>query len=329
MYRVGPDITIPIYRNDDIRSDLRLQYTATERDNQAVATVTWRRSKGPYQQSYNASVRDEGDETSGVATASFNFDGTGGKRKGWQGKTRAMLGLRLDPAFSNTRDELQFVDTEVEYRGEYARVSSFFNHDIKDNEGRFGGDFKSTVLWSPGEGIEASGDNLSPENAYAFISVDGMDGRQVIVYVNNSPRRYMISGESALVRLPLYDTAIVRVEAAEDGEVSIKEDGVKLTGYPGNILYQRFTALRPVFVFGQLLNEAGEPYENLRFELKGRFYYTDPDGFFNLEYLIEDSDPVLKMITPRGDCDIPLIDLQPEDLIYEAGQVACTLPDTI
>lgn len=323
-FRVGPQVTIPVYKTQKTTSEFRIQHTFTDDDQQTLASLTWRQNNGALQKNASIDFRSLDTETATAFNTGLSFFGASSPYENWLKNTEAFFGLRLDPVISNVNDTVAVLDSEVEYTGKFARVSAFLNNDFRQNTGRYGGELQSTFLWSPKSGLSASGENLSAENAYINVNLSGVDNARVGLAIDGSPKAFGQAGQNILLEIPIYKTVELSIFATEEGTVNFENKAYNVTGYPGNILYRDFKILKSIFIIGQFVHPDGQAIINKRFKEGKDVYYTDDVGAFYIEYLLKDDGQVTFDLGDKQ-CVITLPNdiAEVEDVIFEAGNVLC------
>lgn len=233
------------------------------------------------------------------------------------------MGLRLDPFVSEGGQETTFADSEVNYTNKWAKLRTFFNNNLTDNTGRIGGEFKNSLLWSQQSGFKASGNNISPDSAYAIVKITGAEHSKVGLTLNGSTKLYGQTGEALLLQIPIYTTVKLGVFVKDGESYKIEQGDVEVTGYPGNIVYKEFNLLKTLFIFGQLVDEHKTPLDNTRFTLGNDAYYTDESGFFYIEHSLKDADTPIIFNTQNKTCEITVPKLDNDQIIHEADMVTC------
>ena len=322
-YRYGPEITIPVYNSRTVTAEFKLQHTETDDDHLTLASMTWRRNKGAFQQNHAISYRGSKDEKAIVANAGMVFDGRQGDYNSFLKNTSVFAGLRLDPALSNADQEATFADIDADYYGKKARISAFFNNNFSTSTGRYGGEFQNTVLWSPKSGFSYSGANISSENAYVSVKLEGVKGEEVALSVNGITKAYGYTGETLIVEIPTYRTSTLTAFTVNDTLAKIKGRGYEVVGYPGNLLHRIFVAQKSFFIMGRLVDLSGKALINARFKEGLNVYYTDEDGYFYFEYLSGDQGSDVLLETQNFICGFALGESDRQGLVNDVSDVVC------
>lgn len=324
-YRFGPEISMPLDIFPRYTTDLKVSYIKTDADYQALMSLAARQNLREWQQSYTAVLRNNSDDTNLTTTAGLAFNGEASAYEDWRRNLRTFVGLRLDPVYSVNMDEQASINTNADYIGKYARVNAYFDADLNERQGRLGGEFKNTFLWSKKTGFKASGKNLPADGAFLAVKIKGSPDAKVEVKVNGLRKSYGTTGETVFLPLQVYKPLEIAVSDSEDndGLYTIKEDAVNLTAYPGNFIYREFTVLKSIFIFGQLTDPQGTPLAQRRFKLGDQVYYTDDTGSFNLEYPYEAGIKSATITSDNLACRMDLSALKPDQIILEAGAIIC------
>ncbi len=324
-HRYGPEISVPLDIFPRHITDLKMSYTKTDSDHQALMSLAVRQNLRAWQRTYDAVIRDNSLDTSLTTNFGLAFNGLASTYDDWRRNLNTFVGLRLDPVYSSSRDEVAMINADVDYLSRIARLNAYFDADLNERDGIIGGEFKNTLLWSKETGFKASGETLPANSAFLAVAINGVPDAKVEVTVNGLRKGYGVTGETVILPLQTYKALEIDVQNSEDNDslYVIKEEPSRFTAYPGNYIYRQFTVLKSIFIFGELVDTDGAPIANKRFKISDDVYYTDDFGTFTLEYAYEEGSGDININADPYECSLKVPTPSDDEVIVEAGQITC------
>ncbi len=325
-HRYGPEIILHLQKSNNTETDLKVNLLKTDNDDQATISLNWRRNKDVWQQQGDIVALATGSESRTSSSGLLSFQGSEGKYKDWRQNLQGTMNLRLDPLSSNEGQKTTLItNTNGEYKGKWARIQGFVDNNFRTNSGRMGGEISSTILWTSDGGLRTSSEKLHDDSALLAVKIKGNNSKSLVgISLNGSPRVYGYPGETLYMTLPTYVTSrISAFDAGDEGVISILEKPYDITALPGNVFIKEFNTAQLIFTLGQLFDGNGVALANKRIKLSGEYFYTDEDGYFDLEVPYQNNKKI-EISTKSLACEFTLGDIEENQIIMEVGKIICS-----
>ncbi len=208
--------------------------------------------------------------------------------------------------------------------------------DYANNIGRVGFDYETTFnsgevfqtysgvfdinLIGNEDGFAFGGPALTESGVMVLLDGNVEPERTFLVNVDGDPRERISVGESVFLPLPPYATYEISLTDDTEGFIHVDQVNHELTLFPGNAVSVKYIADRLIAVFGQIVDEAGEPVADGRIEGAIGIASTDSSGFFQTEVTTARRLAITPPSGTRCAVDLPAM---PDELYADLGILIC------
>ncbi|MCE9507020.1 MAG: TcfC E-set like domain-containing protein [Alphaproteobacteria bacterium] len=327
QHRYGPAFTYKFDRYREYLPELRLEYVVTDSEEQVLGAFAIRSDTvgSAWTKTLEIAGRAANKDNETSSRATLGFSGGGFARQDWRRNLTAHASFIASPLTADQGTYTPLVTGTAKYTAQALQTQLYLDQHLKqDRQGTLGGELSTTQLWSPGAGLSATAERVSPDAALAMIRVNGKGKASVGIAVDGTLRSVVKIGETAVVSIPAFKKSKISIFNKDElADFDIRERGYSVVGYPGNVLYREFTVMKVYFLLGTLLDETGKPLAGFRFTFGDQVYYTDDRGFFTLETSLEAGQKI-EIAEGGVSCMVAIPASLPEDSpTIELGKIAC------
>ena len=141
-----------------------------------------------------------------------------------------------------------------------------------------------------------------------IVDLGGDTATQFDVIVDDRAVATASSSRRNVVGLRPYDTYEIRIAPRGERFVEFDQRPQQVTLYPGNVEALKFSAQVVTVVVGQLVDDAGAPVANARFEGLSGYAGTDDNGWFQIEIATAAPFVVRRASAPTCRVELPPLD---------------------
>ncbi len=211
------------------------------------------------------------------------------------------------------------LESDLEILSDRGRLNLDTSYSARTDRIDYGALFNTTLIANRGN--FSMGGRTQARSALVMDIRGDVEDAYFNVEVNGAVRGSARIGEKTVIGVQPYETYEVSLVPQGEAIVDFTDQVQTVTVYPGNVVTLRFEAKRVFVVFGQIVDENGDPVSNALIKGVTGLAITDETGFFQAE--MESSSRELQVQTRSSRCSVSLPDYGSEDLIVSFGELVC------